>query len=369
MCPNDMNNMKTKCLPIICFVLCCCQTLFVAKSHCGQVVEWGMGTKEQFKSYSSNAPARVTDGHGIPLTDAKAIAARGSHGLALLDNGTGFGWGWNGDGQATGTEHRLVDSTNGPVVLAGRLLTNITAVAAGRTHSLVLRGDGTVVGWGRYSEHDRGGEMNLPPGLTNIVAIAAGWSFSMALTKGGTVIGWGDEVVWPPADLTNIVAISAGIGYGGATSLALDRHGFVHEWSRGLDFSKGRVVASNAVAIAAGGGHCLALKTDGTVYGWGANGSGQATGVPTTNSSLAYRSSGVVSLQGYPLTNVIRIAAGDNFSLALKQDGSVIAWGNNRWHNLDVPAELRGVIAIAAGENFCLAITTNRVFSPQGTER
>jgi alpha-tubulin suppressor-like RCC1 family protein len=335
------------------------QTLTAATVNAEEVVQWGMDVGAQLKGNPPGSPQYVVDDHSHPLTSVRAISARGSHGLALLEDGTVFGWGWNGDAQATGIGQPAIDSTNGRVVLTGRLLTNIIAVAAGRTHSLALRDNGTVIGWGRYSEHDRGGEMNLPPGLTNIVAIAAGWDFSLALAKSGRVVEWGESNIHPPADLTNIVAIAAGIGYGGATRLALDNRGFAHEWSRGVDFESSRVAASNVVAIVAGGGHCLALRADGTVYGWGANGSGQATGVPTHNSAVAYRSAGTVAVAGQPLTNVTRIAAGVNFSLALKQDGTVVSWVNNHWQNANVPTDLTGVVAIAAGENFSLAITTN----------
>src|SRR5713101_6561499 len=63
-------------------------------------------------------------------------------------------------------------------------------------------------------------------------------------------------------------------------------------------------------AIAAGAGHSLALKSDGTVVAWGDNFNGQST-VPAN------------------LTGVIAIAAGGNHSLAVKSDGTVAAWGAN----------------------------------------
>src|SRR5947209_2840751 len=85
-------------------------------------------------------------------------------------------------------------------------------------------------------------------------------------------------------------------------------------------------------AIAAGGDHSLALKSDGTVLAWGCSADGQST-VPAN------------------LTGVIAIAAGGGHSLALKSDGTVVAWGNST-----VPANLTGVIAIAAGASHNLAL-------------
>src|SRR5947207_1923734 len=78
---------------------------------------------------------------------------------------------------------------------------------------------------------------------------------------------------------------------------------------------------NNVVAIAAGGDHSLALKRNGTVVAWGWNGGGQST-VPAG------------------LNNVVAIAAGRNHSLALKGDGTVVAWGWNVEGQSTVPAGL-----------------------------
>ncbi len=89
---------------------------------------------------------------------------------------------------------------------------------------------------------------------------------------------------------------------------------------------------SGVVAIAAGGYHTVALKQDGRVIAWGRNDYGQTT-VP-------------VSAQ----TGVVAIAAGWLHTVALKQDGSVIAWGRNNDGQTNVPSSAQsGVVAIAAG--------------------
>jgi hypothetical protein len=49
------------------------------------------------------------------------------------------------------------------------------------------------------------------------------------------------------------------------------------------------------------------------------------------------------------LTNVITAAVGFSHSLALRSDGTVIAWGDNRDPASAVPAHLKNVVAIAAG--------------------
>jgi len=127
------------------------------------------------------------------LTDVVAIAAGYSHSLALKRDGTVVRWGNDFFGK-------------GNVPLG---LTNVVAIAAGDSHSLALKHDGTVVGWGENNF----GQRDVPPGLTDVVAIAAGYRYSLALQRNGTVVPWGDlsfrqkEV---PTGLTNVTTIAAG---------------------------------------------------------------------------------------------------------------------------------------------------------------
>ena len=90
------------------------------------------------------------------------------------------------------------------------------------------------------------------------------------------------------------------------------RHGIgtVAAWGDNTDGQTNIPAGLSGVAIAGGGFHSLALKSDGTVAAWGYNGYGQTT-VPAG------------------LSGVTAIAAGDCHSLALKSDGTVVAWGND----------------------------------------
>ena len=91
-------------------------------------------------------------------------------------------------------------------------------------------------------------------------------------------------------------------------------------------------------AIAGGWGHILALKLDGTVVAWGNNGAGQ-------------------SLVPNELCGVIAIAAGVVHSLALRSDGTVVSWGYNYYYGRSsMPSGLSGVIAIASGSDHALAL-------------
>ena len=98
-------------------------------------------------------------------------------------------------------------------------------------------------------------------------------------------------------------------------------------------------VLNNVVSVSAGS--CLlALKNDGTVFGYGNNSLGQATGVPS--SEPPYISSGLVTLGGKVLSNVVAVSAG-GMSYAVKRDGTVVAWGDDRGGRLAMPASLSNI--------------------------
>ena len=71
------------------------------------------------------------------------------------------------------------------------------AIAAGGTHSVALKSNGTVVAWGAgggaKSTYPHKGQTKVPTGLKGVKAIAAGDAFVMALKNDGTVIAWGDD--------------------------------------------------------------------------------------------------------------------------------------------------------------------------------
>jgi hypothetical protein len=257
------------------------------------------------------------------LTNVKAIAAGYTHCLALRSNGTVVAWGDNSLGQ-----------TNGHVSL-----TNIVAVAAGQYHNLALRSNGTVFAWG----FNNFGQLNAPAGLSNVVAIACGASHSLALRSNGTVVAWGnnfDGQTNVPSGLTNVAAIAAGDAHG----MALRKNGTVVSWGDNDSSQTNTPVSlTNAMAIAAAYHHSLAVRSNGTVVVWGISDPNFPPG-------------------GAPippdLTNVVAVAGGHFSSLALRSSGTVVAWGENFEGQTNVPAGLNGVIAIAAGQYHDLALST-----------
>ena len=127
-------------------------------------------------------------------------------------------------------------------------LSGITAIAAGSSHSLALKTDGTVSAWGANGVGQLGDGTNddrsTPVQVQNLsraTAVAAGTGHSLALTTDGTVLAWGLNTVFQ-------------LGDGTATS-------------RPTPAPVQNLSGATAVA-AAGSLHSLALKTDGTSWAW-----------------------------------------------------------------------------------------------------
>jgi len=247
----------------------------------------------------------------------RAIAGGYKHTLVLKDNGTVAGWGYNGYGQ-----------TSAP---AG--LNSVTAIATENNHNVVLKSDGTVVAWGENGW----GQSTVPAGLTGVTAIAAGGDFTLALKADKTVVAWGDNSHGQtaiPGGLAGVTAIATGSFH----ALALKTDGTVAAW--GYNSSGQTTVPAGLTGVrvvAAGVNHSVALKTDGTVVAWGANDKGQSA-VPAG------------------LSGVVAIAAGLDHTLALKNDGSVVAWGDNSYGQSSIPAGLTGIVAVATGYYHSIAL-------------
>ena len=248
----------------------------------------------------------------------KAIAAGGAHSLALRTNGMIFGWG---------------DNTYGQLNVPPEA-TNVTAIAAGYYHNLALNADGTVTAWGGNNGF---GELNVPTGLFDVVGIAAGAHHNLALKRDGTVVAWGsdsDGQIDVPLNLSNVVAIAAGYYH----SLALTRTGVVIGWGRDLsgeiDVPMG---LTDVVALSAGDSYSLALSANRTVTAWGDNSFGQ-TNVPAV------------------LGLVAAISAGGYHALALKPNGTVVAWGQDTFGQSDVPFGVSTMVAVSAGAYHSLAL-------------
>ena len=179
---------------------------------------------------------------------------------------------------------------------------------------------------------------------SGIVQVSAGQQHGLALASDGTVWAWGE---------------------GSSGELG---NGFLNESTTPVNV----VGLSGVTQVSAGTQHSLALRSDGTVWAWGQNLNGELG-----NGTTYFAQPAPVQVPG--LTGVTQIAAGDFFNLALRSDGTVWAWGDNRVGQLgdgstaadsDVPVQVSGlsrVIMIAAGKGTAMAVTRRSFISTQTT--
>lgn len=149
----------------------------------------------------------------------------------------------------------------------------------------------------------------------------------------GRVVVWGQvHSSTPPPPSGVFSAVSAKSQW----NLALRTNGTVFGWGSPSSRHPTPADLHDVISIEAGDQYSLALLTNGTVVSWG---NGQA--VPDN------------------LNGVKAIAAGNNFSLALRTNGTVVGWGSGTYGESIPPNGLNGVVAIAAGRSYGMALRDN----------
>jgi len=311
----------------------------------GTVWAWGANNYGQLGDGSATNRSVPVQTQG--LSGITAIAGGGYHSFALHSDGTVWAWGRNNSGQLGdgSTTNRSV-----PVQIQG--LSGMTAIAAGIYFSLALKSDGTVWTWGRNNDGQLGDgsttNRSMPVqvlGLSDVAAIAAHDYHSLVLKRDGTVWAWGNNNYGQLGDgsttnrktpvqvlsLNGVTAITAG----NYESLALKNDGTVWAWGRNSTGQLGngsttdssvplQVSGLSGITSIAAGAHVLALHSNGIAWAWGYNSVGQ---LGDGNGGGYIYSTVPVQVQG--LTDLTIIAAGGAYSLAMKNDGTVWAWGHN----------------------------------------
>jgi len=358
------------------------------------VVSWGSNNIGELGdgSFTSRSLYGAVSGLGSGFV---RIAAGSSFGLALRSDGTVWAWGSGGAGQlgdGTTTSYRTT-----PAQVTG--LSGVVAVAAGTDHSLALRSDGTVWAWGgdRYGQLGDGANSSAQPtpvqvtGLTGVTKIAAGGLFSLALRSDGTVWAWGYNAVGElgngttadsnvPVQVTGLARITAIAAAEGDSAMAIRTYpktGVTSVWTWGSNdagqLGDGTlsshlvpeqvtgIGARGIVGIAVGDGFELALGADGSVWAWGADSFGQL-GIGPQLTRFTRPVQAIAAGSG-----IIQLAAGVNHALAVRSNGTELAWGKNSYGELGLgntdpaggPVQvsgLGGASQVTAGWEFTLAL-------------
>jgi alpha-tubulin suppressor-like RCC1 family protein len=237
------------------------------------------------------------------------------------------------------------DTTNQSSPIQIGALTTWSAISGTHgNHSMAIKTDGTMWSWGRNNmgQLGQGDTTNRSSpvqigALTNWLTISSGYTHSMAIKTDGTMWSWGDNTEHGQLGLGNKTSISSPVQIGALTT-----------WSK----------------IGVGMFHNLAIKTDGTLWGWGNNNYNGSLGLG--NKTTSYSS----PIQIGSLTTWSSVSAGSYFSLAIKTDGTLWSWGYNSQGQLglgDTTERLSPVqvglltnwSSVNSGANHVLAVKTD----------
>ena len=223
---------------------------------------------------------------------------------AIKADGTLWMWG-DADYGILGDDTRTDKSSPVQTVSAG---TNWKQVSVGTYfHTVAIKTDGTLWGWGLNqngsvgdgTNTQRSSPVQTSSGGNNWKQAIAGHAATIAIKTDGTLWTWG----------------SGGDGQlGDGTTTNKTNPGQV-----GSD-TNWKQVSNNYYASAA-------IKTDGTLWVWGTN----LDGVLGTN-NLTYYSSPVQTVSGG--TNWSQVSVGKRFMCAIKTDGTLWGWGINTSYQL-----------------------------------
>lgn len=301
----------------------------LARRTDGSLVTWGDGYLGDGGTVYRPYPVPVRYATGAAVTGMASVSAGGNFAVEARSDGTVWSWGGN-TMCVLGTDPKLCASP-GPVpgvyaaqvlTSTGAALTGVSKVAAGSSnmHALALRSrDGTVWSWGTeqqgqlangtaslYRSLAKPVLTNTGAALTNVASISAGAVHSVAVLRDGTVYAW---------------------GFNGTGQLGIGTAGYSTSSMRAVRvLSSAGVPLTGVAAAVAGANHTLFLKTDGSVWGVGANNLRQLGSSAVSNVPIVYPMR-VLDLQSAALTGVRSIVTRDDHSVAVRTNGTVYAWG------------------------------------------
>lgn len=307
---------------------------------------WTFGNNEHGQLGANFAPSQNRP--VLAGEDFVAVSTGEGFTVGVREDRSLWAWGRNGLGQ-------LGDESTTTRTAPVQIATNAVAVASGRAHTLVLKADGSLWAFGDNSfgqlgdgsTQQRTSPVQIGEGST-YVEIAAGRDHSLAITSDGTLLAWGrnergqlgintTEAKHSPEPVINgsdFIKIAAGSDF----SAGVREDGSLWAWGANDDGQLGlgdegqaadgvqdhlipTEVTSGFTSLSAGMEHVNAIASNGQLWGWGRNASGQIG-----DGSNRHRKEPVPieSLSGF-----VEVFAGQFHSLANTEDDALWAFGSN----------------------------------------
>ena len=260
------------------------------------------------------------------MGDVVSVSASGNHSMAIRSDGSLWSWGINefgeiGDGTFSGTGPQDISHLS-----PTQIMNDVVEVSASAAHggnagfTLAIRSDGSLWTWG-WQQQSYVSNIFMQPTPTRImedvIAISAGSHHALAVQSDGSLWAWGDNRFGQLGD--------------GTTS----------NHPSPISHYNPLFIMSDVVAVSAGAHHSMAIRSDGSLWTWGANDQGQVgDGTLTRRDGDTWEviENNERLTPTWIMDDVISISAGHSFSMAIRSDGSLWAWGTNWEGQLGVGA-------------------------------
>jgi alpha-tubulin suppressor-like RCC1 family protein len=304
----------------------------VGVSSGGKVYSWGagnLGHREPIEIVPE--PQRVCDEGGLDDEEVTAVAVGSLHTVVLTRDGNLYTWGTGSSGQlGDGVFHQSTQNRPRKVLTEGTPIaeTTIIQIAAGKAHTMALSADGRLFAWGQNSSGQLGDGSSIDRNLPT------------AVVMNGALAG------------KTVVAIATR----NDTSFALTADGLVFSWGSGLSGLYGAGEASSSwrfepqmikmdgamagktiVHIAAGTVTAYAIASDGTLFGWGSH-TGGLLGEDVSSVGVSDQPVEISLPAEHAHRVPVAVTANAGTLFVLTRDGMLFSAGRSRFGALGVGA-------------------------------
>ena len=254
----------------------------------GKLYIWGSNNNYNIGDGSYSGYYEHDFPYCVAINHVKQVACGGQfgHTLALTEDGKLYGWGSNNNKQLLPTDKSLYEDVT-------LLMDDVRYINANDQTSFVIKNDGSLWGWGRFHTPSRSGSYTL--------------------------------IDTPLKIADNAILVSSN---GGETPSYITSNGTLYICD---DYFNPIKISEEVVDVSGGYLRGMYVKKDGSLMSWGRNDCGQLGNGTVTAFSKSTSPQQAVKV----MDDVTKVSTSWSYSLAIKNDGSVWGWGDNRYGNIN----------------------------------